>query len=112
MRQPQVSSRNPAALASSHDIARTALPADNSAARRLVAVESEMPSRQNRPCQTPPPNVVMNTLLSSNGSGATRYPHLKSYPEIRFHVVPRSTERHAEDSNPDAYSTSGRFGSV
>src|ERR1700719_1053750 len=56
------------------------------------------------PCHTLPPNVVIYTLSLSNGSGITRWPHLKLNPAIRVQCSPRSIERHADDSNPDAYS--------
>src|SRR5215469_9146394 len=59
------------------------------------------------PCQTLPPKVVMYMRSGFSGSGTTRCPHLKLYPEIRRHVSPRSPERHADDSKPQAYSTRG-----
>ena len=40
-----------------------------------------------------------------SGSGTTRCPHLKLYPGIRCHVSPRSSDRHADDSKPQAYNT-------
>ena len=46
------------------------------------------------------------------GSGKTRWPHLKLYPGIRVQCSPRSVERHAEDSNPDAYNVAASRGST